>query len=44
MVLPDGSTQPLATMSVRATEFTVGTLGPKRMGCGSDPEQRVRVA
>ncbi len=31
MTLPGGSTQPLPTMNVRVTEFTVGTLGPKRM-------------
>jgi RHS repeat-associated protein len=37
MTLPDGSTQPLPTMSVRATEFTVGTLGPKRMPAALPP-------
>ena len=31
MVLPDGSMQPLTSLSVRATEYTVGPLGPKRM-------------
>ena len=31
MVMPDGSTQPLATMHVRATEFTVGAKGPPAM-------------
>ena len=31
MVMSNGSTQPLATMHVRATEFTVGTNGPLAM-------------
>lgn len=31
MVLADGSRQPLTTMSVRATEFTIGTSGPDAM-------------
>ncbi|MFZ5723956.1 MAG: RHS repeat-associated core domain-containing protein [Pseudomonadota bacterium] len=31
MVLPDGSTQPLATLNVRATEYTVGDNGPNAM-------------
>ncbi|HEX7050103.1 MAG TPA: hypothetical protein VF188_07890 [Longimicrobiales bacterium] len=31
MVLPDGSTQPLSTLSVRATEYTVGPGGPMAM-------------
>ncbi|WP_303900977.1 NHL domain-containing protein [Thiohalomonas denitrificans] len=31
MVLPDGTTQSLTTMNVRATEYTVGTEGPKTM-------------
>jgi len=31
MVLPGGGTQPLTTMSVRATEYTVGTTGPQAM-------------
>jgi RHS repeat-associated protein len=31
MVLPDGSTQPLTTINVRATEYTVGENGPKAM-------------
>ena len=31
MVLPGGSRQPLATLSVRATEFTVGENGPQAM-------------
>ncbi len=29
--LPDGSTQPLTTLSVRATEYTVGPSGPHAM-------------
>jgi hypothetical protein len=31
MVLADGTTQPLTTLNVRATEFTVGPNGPKAM-------------
>jgi len=31
LVMPDGSTQPLSTLSVRATEYTVGPDGPKMM-------------
>ena len=31
MVLPDGSTHPLATLHVRATEYSVGPNGPKAM-------------
>ncbi|MGC9967116.1 MAG: PKD domain-containing protein, partial [Syntrophobacteraceae bacterium] len=31
MVLPDGTTRPLTTLNVRATEYTVGPMGPDRM-------------
>jgi RHS repeat-associated protein len=31
MVMPDGTSQPLSTLSVRATEFTVGDRGPDAM-------------
>ncbi|MHB8425962.1 MAG: Ig-like domain-containing protein, partial [Gammaproteobacteria bacterium] len=31
MFMPDGSTQPIATAEVRATEFTVGPNGPEAM-------------
>lgn len=31
MLLPDGTSQPLTTMHVRATEYTVGPNGPKAM-------------
>jgi RHS repeat-associated protein len=31
MVLPDGSTQPLSSVTVRITEYTVGTNGPTAM-------------
>ena len=31
MTLPDGTTQPLTTLNVRATEYTVGENGPKAM-------------
>ncbi|MEO8134314.1 MAG: hypothetical protein ABI831_10085, partial [Betaproteobacteria bacterium] len=31
MVMPNGSTQPMSTLNVRATEFTVGANGPNAM-------------
>ena len=31
MVMPDGTSQPLSSMNVRATEYTVGTEGPNTM-------------
>jgi hypothetical protein len=31
MTLPDGTTQPLTTLHVRATEYTVGATGPEAM-------------
>ncbi|WP_375591828.1 carbohydrate-binding protein [Chitiniphilus eburneus] len=31
MILPDGTTQPLGTATVRATEYTVGANGPNAM-------------
>ncbi|MFY0565635.1 hypothetical protein ACN28E_17570 [Archangium lansingense] len=31
LVMPDGSTQPLTTLNVRATEYTVGAAGPRMM-------------
>lgn len=31
MTMPDGSTQPLTTLDVRATEYTVGDMGPMAM-------------
>ncbi len=31
MVLPDGTTQPLSSLRVRATEYTVGPNGPRAM-------------
>jgi len=31
MVMPDGSTEPLTNLSVRATEYTVGPNGPRAM-------------
>ena len=37
MVMPDGSTQPLSLLNVRATEFTVGPLGPRRMPADLPP-------
>src|SRR5262249_13321249 len=37
MVMPDGSMQPLGTINVRATEFTVGPTGPIAMPGGLPP-------
>lgn len=31
MVMPDGTPQPLAAISVRATEYTVGESGPRAL-------------
>jgi len=31
MTMPDGTTQPLSTLHIRATEFTVGSNGPQTM-------------
>jgi RHS repeat-associated protein len=31
LVMPNGSTQPISTLHIRATEFTVGDSGPKAM-------------
>ncbi len=37
MVFPDGSTQPISTLSVRATEYTVGDNGPEAMPAALPP-------
>ncbi len=37
LVMPDGSTQPLTTLNVRATEYTVGPNGPARMPAALPP-------
>jgi RHS repeat-associated protein len=37
MTMPGGGTTPLTTMSVRATEFTVGSNGPKAMPAALPP-------
>jgi hypothetical protein len=37
MILPNGSTQPLTTLHVRATEFTVGPTGPQAMPAALPP-------
>ena len=37
MTLPDGTTQPLSTLSVRATEYTVGSNGPNAMPAALPP-------
>jgi RHS repeat-associated protein len=37
MVLPDGTTQPLTTLHVRATEYTIGPNGPQSMPADLPP-------
>jgi RHS repeat-associated protein len=37
MVLPDGTTRPLTTLNVRATEYTVGASGPMAMPAALPP-------
>ncbi len=37
LVLPDGTSRPLSTISVRATEFTVGKSGPRAMPASLPP-------
>ena len=37
MVLPDGTVQPLASLQVRATEYTIGSSGPKSMPAALPP-------
>ena len=37
MTLPDGSTAPLTTVHIRATEYTVGSNGPKTMPAALPP-------
>ena len=37
MVLPDGSSQPVGSLTIRVTEFTVGTNGPKAMPAALPP-------
>src|SRR5438876_3897286 len=37
MTMPGGGTQPLSTMSVHATEYTVGPTGPSAMPAGLPP-------
>lgn len=38
MTLPDGSTQALTTLHVRATEYTIGTNGPEAMPAQLPPQ------
>jgi RHS repeat-associated protein len=38
MVLPDGTTRALTTLSVRATEYTVGSAGPTAMPADLPPQ------
>jgi RHS repeat-associated protein len=44
MTLPDGSTQPLTMLHVRATEYTVGDNGPKAMPGELPPESAYTYA
>jgi hypothetical protein len=44
MVLPDGSTQPLTTLHVRATEYTVGDTGPQAMPAPLPPSSAYTYA
>lgn len=44
MVLPDGTTQPLTTLNVRATEYTVGENGPEAMPAQLPPESAYTYA
>jgi RHS repeat-associated protein len=37
LLLPDGSTQPLSTLHVRATEYTIGPRGPDTMPAALPP-------
>lgn len=37
MVMPNGSTQPISSLSIRATEFTVGPDGPQAMPAALPP-------
>lgn len=37
LVLPDGSTQSLSTLNIRATEYTVGDTGPQAMPAALPP-------
>jgi RHS repeat-associated protein len=37
LVMPDGSTDPISTLTIRATEFTVGEDGPGAMPAGLPP-------
>ena len=38
MTLPDGTTQPLTTLNVRITEYTVGENGPEKMPAALPPQ------
>ena len=45
MVLPDGTSQPLAQMHIRATEYTVGAAGPQNDGfCRAAADECQRIA
>lgn len=44
LVMPDGSTQPISTLSVRATEYTVGENGPQAMPAALPPNSAYTYA
>ena len=44
MVMPDGTTQPLTTMNVRASEYTVGPNGPDAMPAALPPSSAYTYA
>ncbi len=44
IVMPDGSTKAMATLNVRATEFTVGADGPNRMPASLPPQSAYTYA
>jgi len=44
MTLPDGSTQPLTQLDVRATEYTIGENGPKAMPAVLPPQSAYTYA
>lgn len=44
LVMPDGSEQPLTTLHVRATEYTVGATGPQQMPAELPPSSAYTYA
>src|SRR5205085_8935443 len=37
LVMPDGTTEPMSSLKIRATEYTVGAMGPKAMPAALPP-------